>query len=565
MLIDAHSIVSGCVFDCEVCVVGCGAAGVTAARELVRRGVEVLLLEAGGKSRSGMQVDAYRGEVSNSNHGALHLYRQRRLGGTLTVWGGRAAPYEAIDLEHRVFLPGSGWPLTINELEPYYRIAQEYLDLGPYEYKAEGSLHPKDQLPAGSSPGSVLTLDKLFRFSLPTNLWEKYKSELVHHGKMRVIANGSCTEIILNEAGTRVDWLRVESPANRSFRVRAKYVVLAMGGLEVTRLLLASRGIQKSGIGNERDLLGRYYMSHVTGTAGKVRFCQEYAHCFSCYPRDRTGVYCQRTIALTPEVQRREQLQNLAVTARPPDFHNPEHGNAVLSSVYLAKRYFLGKIPPEFSREMSDAQYHQLTAHLRNVMCGPISLIGFGALWARKRIFARRKLPSVSIKDARNIYTVHFDAEQSPHRDNRVTLLNECDQLKMPRIRVNWNLRRQDIESAARSLRLIGKSLADASIAQVDLRARLEDVIVAEGGAGSHHMGTTRMGRAPDEGVVDRNCTVFGVDNLHVASSSTFPTSSYVNPTFQIVAMSARIASIVTAKLNASNSGHDGFATVPRK
>ena len=48
---------------------------------------------------------------------------------------------------------------------------------------------------------------------------------------------------------------------------------------------------------------------------------------------------------------------------------------------------------------------------------------------------------------------------------------------------------------------------------------------------GQHHIGTTRMADDPQRGVVDRDCRVFGLDNLYVAGSSVFPTSSYINPT----------------------------------
>ena len=49
---------------------------------------------------------------------------------------------------------------------------------------------------------------------------------------------------------------------------------------------------------------------------------------------------------------------------------------------------------------------------------------------------------------------------------------------------------------------------------------------------------------APAErsGVVDRDGKVFGVNNLYVAGSAVFPTSSQANPTLTIVAMALRLA-----------------------
>ena len=57
-----------------------------------------------------------------------------------------------------------------------------------------------------------------------------------------------------------------------------------------------------------------------------------------------------------------------------------------------------------------------------------------------------------------------------------------------------------------------------------------------------HHLGTTRMSADRSGGVVDPDCRVHGIDNLFVASSSVFPTSSHANPTLTIVALAIRLA-----------------------
>ena len=59
---------------------------------------------------------------------------------------------------------------------------------------------------------------------------------------------------------------------------------------------------------------------------------------------------------------------------------------------------------------------------------------------------------------------------------------------------------------------------------------------------GYHHMGTTRMHDSPRYGVVDSNCQVHGIANLHIAGSSVFPTSSSNHPTMTLVALSLRLA-----------------------
>jgi choline dehydrogenase-like flavoprotein len=540
---DAKQILNHSDLHCDVCVVGSGAAGITAARELALAGVSVLLIEAGGEKQRPEQIDLYRGSSKSTNHAPLHLYRQRRLGGTTVVWGGRSAPFEAIDLENRCYVPHSGWPISENDLSDAYVRAHEYLDLGPFSYSAAQSFPRSAQFAAKCCPEVVV--DKIWRFSLPTNFWSKYQSVFSSHQKADVIVNGSCTEVVTNTGGDRVDYIRVTSSPNHQFTVRAKTYVLATGGLEVTRLLLASRSVHKSGIGNAQDLLGRFYISHLTGNAGTIHFRGGYGEYFWKYVMSE-GVYCKRLMRVTHAAQRRNGLLNLAATATHMEFHDPSHGSGVLSSVYLAKRYLLGRIPPEFSRELSDSKYHHLLKHATNVLFSPVEMLRFADTWTRRRFLASRKLPSVELHNDNGIYTLHFDAEQSPNFDSRVTLSDELDELGTPRLVVDWRMNRGDAESVSRSIELIARDLESAGIAKLNIKPDLANDVYAHNVVGSHHIGTTRMGSSPSTGVVDSECRVFGIPNLYVASSSVFPTSSYVNPTLQIVAMAIRIAAHIT-------------------
>ena len=62
-------------------------------------------------------------------------------------------------------------------------------------------------------------------------------------------------------------------------------------------------------------------------------------------------------------------------------------------------------------------------------------------------------------------------------------------------------------------------------------------------------MGTTRMSADPKHGVVDANCQVHGIENLYVAGSSIFTTSSAANPTLTLVAFAERLAEHLKEKL----------------
>jgi choline dehydrogenase-like flavoprotein len=58
------------------------------------------------------------------------------------------------------------------------------------------------------------------------------------------------------------------------------------------------------------------------------------------------------------------------------------------------------------------------------------------------------------------------------------------------------------------------------------------------------------MSEEPKTGVVNRDCRLHGTENLYIASSSCFPTSGAVNPTFSIIALTLRLADHLKHILN---------------
>jgi choline dehydrogenase-like flavoprotein len=164
-------------------------------------------------------------------------------------------------------------------------------------------------------------------------------------------------------------------------------------------------------------------------------------------------------------------------------------------------------------------------------------------VWARRRLLAARRLPSILPNQTGHRYTLHYDAEQAPNPDSRVLLGDQLDPFGLRRLRVDWRFSEADVDSVVRSSQTVEAVLCQAGIGRMllDLRARRQRVHELAS-VGSHHLGTTRMADDPVRGVVDATCRVHGIDNLWIASSSVFPTSSYARPTLTIVALAIRLA-----------------------
>jgi choline dehydrogenase-like flavoprotein len=113
----------------------------------------------------------------------------------------------------------------------------------------------------------------------------------------------------------------------------------------------------------------------------------------------------------------------------------------------------------------------------------------------------------------------------------------------MPRLKIDWRYTAGDVDTVGRSIALLADDFSRSGIGSLRFDpASVETEITRYGAYGGHHLGTARMGVDPRTSVVNADCRVHGIDNLHVASAATFPTSSQANPTLTVVALALRLA-----------------------
>ena len=423
-------------------------------------------------------------------------------------------------------------------------MASAYLDLGRPAWHAEQAFHNPG---GGLVPGlrdEDLSDHRLDRFS-PVNFGARYHDDLAGSTTIRVVLNANCLRIGLTDNGEVVDCLHMASRPGRTFTIRARAYVLAAGGLETARLLLLSDDVMTAGVGNGNDLVGRFYMCHLQGKAGVVRLKPEVTGVTHAYAHDRDGVYVRRRLSISERAQRRHGLMNFAARYEHPAIPDPDHRSGILSAMYLS-RHFLKK---EYARRLASCGINgelaipdaaQLRRHLRNVLFDFPGVLWFAANWFPRRKFVYRRIPYVTLPNRDNAFHLDYYAEQAPNPDSRVTLMPDTDPFGRRRLKVDWRVSDQDRDSLVGCYRLMQQRLRTSGLGELEfdderLRASVEAI-------GGHHIGTTRMAAHPAQGVVDRDCKVFGVENLFIASAATFPTCSHASPTFTITAMAVRLA-----------------------
>ena len=269
MFVDARSVPTGTVIETEVCIVGGGAAGITLAREFTNSSFRVILLESGGAEPDQATQDLYAGSDIGRPYDLFPTSRLRYFGGTTNHWGGVWCDMpSSLDFEMREGVPYSGWPFPLSYLEPWYRRAQPVLKLGPYGYAlSDWGIAPSDIPEPFRGPHFVC---QVLQQGPATRFGPEYGPELRQARNLSVYLHANALRFEASENGGAVRQVNVGVLPDGRFTVRARIYILAAGGIENARLLLLSESEAGVGLGNDHDLVGRFFMLHLEYSGGVI-------------------------------------------------------------------------------------------------------------------------------------------------------------------------------------------------------------------------------------------------------------------------------------------------------
>jgi choline dehydrogenase-like flavoprotein len=531
MIVDARTDAIAADIETDLCIVGGGTAGILLAREFIGQPVQVCLLESGGLTPEPETQDLTRGENVGQPYFPLDTARPRVFGGSGTRWnipiggdrlGVRVRPFDPIDFEKRDWVPYSGWPFGRSHLEPFYQRAQAICGVEPASYAVND--WAKERRPLSLPNQDVETI--IYKFARVERFVREYPDEVARANNITVCLHSNVLEIETNAAGDCVVRLRASTLEGKKFSVRAKTYVLAAGGIEIPRVLLLSNRTQKNGLGNEHDLVGRFFMEHPHFWAGMLVLAKpEQLVSTALYNEIHSvnGVAVVGKLALTERTLRKEKLLNQNVQLIPRFISPP---SARPNSVGLKSARAL------FAVASDGKKANGWSKHLWNIATDFDSIVVAGAHKIGRTLRGRTRLAAFSFATM---------MEQVPNPESRVTLSRELDAFGQNRVQLNWKIIPQDIRSAVRTLQIIGGEMEQAGLGQFQPELSGE-IPPPNTEGGYHHMGTTRMATNPKMGVVDENCRVHGVGNLFIAGPSVFPTVGYANPVLTIIALTVRLA-----------------------
>lgn len=513
----------------DVCVIGGGPVGIATALSLARSGNRVLLLESGGLDPDVETQDLSTLVIPDETHhrsAALTVYRG--LGGTSRWWGGRCVEYDDIDFETRDFVTDSGWPIDHAEIKPFYREAHAFLTS---DFVAD-------------RPTSILA-------EHPINVESWARVQNVARSKRTALKSTTNLTIALHTTAIGFEYdtatgivlgLNVKEQS-RPKTVRAQYYILACGGRENARLLLQLQTASSTILNGARATTGHYYMGHLTGAISSIQFHNRQLAEHVLFKRTANGTYMRGRFQLSADMQKAKQLLNTVMWPQ-----NYEHlADGALdgaSAVYQLLR---------FRAQSNDARWQDFSPAKA---AGAILRHPGQAARSCHNLLKNRLLryPHFFVPNPTNTYWLRYHAEHTPLYASRVSLSRERDAFDVYRLQVDYRYCEADYRSVVQSHRLLDQALREASAGSLSFFGPPEDMaalVKAQAVDGYHQIGLTKMSASRRSGTVDTNCKVHDLENLYVAGSSIFPTSSQANPTLPAVAFALRLASHLTKKLAA--------------
>ncbi|MDT8305783.1 MAG: GMC family oxidoreductase [Anaerolineae bacterium] len=535
-------------YTADVVIVGAGVAGLLVAWKLAAAGVDVLVLESGPRVNRAEALQNYRSAVAKIPSSpypsvpyaprpsviALEDYYvqvgpdlfksnyERRVGGTTWHWLGTTLRHLPNDFHiNTLYGAGVDWPISYDELEPWYGEAEKAMGVAGDSGEDLGS--PRST-PFPLPPLPLTYLDKVLKSALEpigmrVKLTPQARNSVTYDGRPPCCGNATCVPIcpvaakydasvharkaealgarIVDKAVVhfvevdtqgRVSGVRFKRPDGSEERATGRIFVIAANAIETPKILLMSRtDALPNGVANSSDAVGRYLMDH--------------------------PIQLSWALSNEPLFPYRSPLENAGIEQfRDGDFRGER--SALRIAVGEDGWSFPGTPPTVLATEV----------------------LGEG-------IRGEALVDELNDRASRQF---RFAAliEQMPLAENRVTpAWDQVDAIGIPRPQIDYRLGEFTERGLAEARRLLDR-IFDA--VGVSFRKHGEEFF----GAG-HLIGTYRMGDDPASSVVDPQQRSHDHPNLFLLGAGVFPTSGTANPTLTLAALALWAAETIRRDLQA--------------
>ncbi|MGB8337419.1 MAG: GMC family oxidoreductase [Burkholderiales bacterium] len=524
MFVDSKRVVDGEVFRADICIVGMGAAGLPIAVSLARKNRSVICIESGDFEFREDIHELNRVEMTGLAHPSSTSGRFRVFGGTTTKWGGQMLPLDRFDFEGRPWQERSGWPITYDELVPYYEQALQLTGLENVVRSDEEVWNtlgfPRPML----APHVEVFLSRW----LPEPKFNAlFGDEVRNFPNLSLLSTFNA--IAFDGDIGQVRTLRCASLDGRRITVEAKEFVLCMGGIETARFLQYDYADGSSTPWAANRMIGKCFADHPAIRVGRFipnnpkRFHEIFDNIYL------RGLKYEPRMRLNPSLLRSQQSANVG-------------------GMFIFKSNHTESIK-------------EVVSFLKSVVSGRPSWAGLRATlhaWSALPVILRKawnyKVLNRTYHPQDTAIHLAVSVEQLPSENNTITLSDRRDALQQKAAAINWRIGEAEVAAVLLFVSEFSAAVEGSKLGRLQLEPCIEqrdsEEMIRRAYDQNHHIGSTRMASDMSEGVVNPDLRVFGVDNVYVCSSSVFPTGGFSNPAHTIIALALRLADHLCEKVN---------------
>ena len=491
--------------DCDLCIIGSGPAGISLASKFTESDQTIIILESGEVSLSPRHTSLNDGISIGQREVNTSESRARRYGGGMHLWAGTSAPFSEYEFIGRSHINIEGWPIDWDNFSKYYREAALLLGINFDNFNKPY----KDFKTQMSEVFANLNLTNLrsnnYFAAKNIDLTISLENEFRQSKNIKTYTNATVVDFECSD--NDISSATVKTINGREYSVSSKNFILCTGALEAARLLMDS---SLSKMVNPEHL-GKNFMSHPSFTdLATITFEQKIKSWVS-----KPSLDTKVDFELSFEEQQSKKILRHNIHAA-PSYEKSQ--SLVLSSSSIS------------SEKTSNRKSHY------NFL-----LTGWDLVC---RIFGKRAWSYT--------WNISVGIEQEPMKDRNLSLSKDRNVLGQQNLIVNGG-KISDLEKHTIDEALYG--LKESLEANIDAKFKfskkyLTGEYLEDQDSINHHIGTLKMASSSNEGMVDKDLKLFGLNNLYVSGSAVFPTSSNVNPTLTIVALSLRLGDFLKNKSN---------------
>jgi choline dehydrogenase-like flavoprotein len=525
MIVNATDISEAKATVGKTIIVGSGPVGLILAIFLSRQGYPVLLIEGGASIARPEVANDLKAEITASALPGVTVGRTRQIGGGLNLWGGQLASLELSEFDAQS--DGSlGWPITSSEIKSRFPKVAELLGESSISLPPQSDLFDAERVALAAVGLDVVATAWLKRPKLSANIWR----ELRNSPAITLVHDAFVDRIHCDRVDGTVEGVSALLENGRRIRFAGPNTVLACGTIETSRLLLQ---MSESGCAqpwHALPWLGRGFNEHLDATTGTIRPLNRRRLLDFFDPIMIDGTKYTHKIFSQTEGMDGFSLSCVAMLSMPGNMRN---------SIAELRMLLRSLTPRQAHRDISRIATATI-ASVREI--APVT-------W---RYLRHKRISSVFRGGA----ALRVSVEQPVRAECRITLSTKMrDRRGVPAASIHWKTGVEEGRAFLDATRKVKRWAEDNAIAELEIdQLLLQDpaTFAARADDGLHHSGGVRMTRKPQDGVVDPDLKVFGVEGLYCCGSAVFPRSGFANPTMTSMALAVRLGEHLIATGRAS-------------